>query len=228
MRLIKYLFLAILMFVLLAIFVILNLGNLLDVSEAPKKSDVIVSLGGGDLNRIKKSLELYEKDFSKKDILILTGNHKNINNPRTKYIETNNSSKINIIETFDTKNTYEEMVFIKTFLMENNYTSALIVSDAPHSKRITYLLNTIKIENSTNLEFNIVSSSDKWWNKEFYYKNARARIFAITEAIKLIFSYFRYGIIEKIGMAEVIDELIPPVDDKFKMQTEKNLYKYLN
>jgi uncharacterized SAM-binding protein YcdF (DUF218 family) len=228
MKFIKYLFLTILIFIILGTFIILNLGNFLDISEAPKKSDVIVSLGGGDLDRVKKSLELYKKDFSTKNILILTGNNENINDPRIKYIKTNNTSKINIIETFDTKNTYEEMIFIKKFLIEKNYTSAIIVSDAPHSKRISYLLNTIKIENSSNLEFNIVSSSGQWWNKELYYKNIRARIFAALEGLKLLSSYFRYGIIEKIGMTDIVDELLPPVDQEFKKQTEKYLYKYLN
>jgi uncharacterized SAM-binding protein YcdF (DUF218 family) len=228
MKFIKYLFFTILIFIILGTFIILNLGNFLDISEAPKKSDVIVSLGGGDLDRVKKSLELYKKDFSTKNILILTGSNENINDPRIKYIKSNDISEINIVETFDTKNTYEEMIFIKNFLIEKNYTSAIIVSDAPHSKRISYLLNTIKIENSSNLEFNIVSSSGQWWNKELYYKNIRARIFAILEGIKLLSSYLRYGFIEKIGMTDRVDGLVPPADQEFKKQTEKYLYKYLN
>lgn len=228
MKFIKYLFFTILIFIILGTFIILNLGNFLDISEAPKKSDIIVSLGGGDLDRVKKSLELYNKNFSTKNILILTGNNENINDPRIKYIKSNNTSEINIIEIFDTKNTYEEMIFIKTFLIEKNYTSAIIVSDAPHSKRIKYLLDTIKTKNSSNLEFNIVSSSGQWWNKELYYKNIRARIFATLESIKLLFSYFRYGLIEKIGMSDVVDELIPSADNELKKQTEKYLYKYLN
>lgn len=229
MRFIKYLFLTILILIILGAFTILNLGNFLDVSETPRKSDIIVSLGGGDLDRIKKSLELYNKDFSKKNILILTGSHKNINDPRIKYIKTNNTSEINIIEISNTKNTYEEMVFIKTFLIEKKYTSAIIVSDAPHSKRISYLLDKVKIKNSSNLEFNIVSSSTEWWNKELYYKNIRARIFAISEVIKILFSYIRYEFLEKIGFDNnTLNEIIPSSNEKFKIQMEKSLYKYLN
>lgn len=228
MRFIKYLFLTVLIFVCLGFFIILNLGKFLDISEEPKKSDIIVSLGGGDLDRIKKSIDLYNKDFSTKKILILTGINDNINDPRIKYIKTINTSEINIIEIFDTKNTYEEMVFIKTFLIEKNYTSAIIVSDAPHSRRINYLLNTIKVKNSSNLEFNIVSSSAKWWNKETYYKNIRAKVFASSELIKLLFSYVRYGVLAEIGMLDKFDETIQPIDDKFKRQMEKSLYKYLN
>lgn len=228
MRFIKYLFLTVLIFIVLGVFIIINLGNFLDISEEPKKSDIIVCLGGGDLDRIKKSLELYNNGFSTKNILILTGNNKNSSDLRIKYIKTNNTSEINILETFNTKNTYEEIIFIKTFLIEKNYTSAIIVSDAPHSKRISYLLNTIKIENSSNLEFNIVSSSGQWWNKELYYKNIRARIFAIQEVIKLLSSYVMYGIIEKIGMTNIVNKIIPPADEKFKHQVEKYLYKHLN
>ena len=106
--------------------------------------------------------------------------------------------------------------------------SAIIVSDAPHSRRINYLLNTIKVKNSSNLEFNIVSSSAKWWNKETYYKNIRAKVFASSELIKLLFSYVRYGVLAEIGMLDKFDKTIQPIDDKFKRQMEKSLYKYLN
>ena len=70
MRFIKYLFLTVLIFVCLGFFIVLNLGKFLDISEEPKKSDIIVSLGGGDLDRIKKTKDLYNKDFSTKKILI--------------------------------------------------------------------------------------------------------------------------------------------------------------
>jgi len=43
---------------LIAIFILfLNLGNILDLTSTPKKSDIIVVLGGGKDSRIKKGLE---------------------------------------------------------------------------------------------------------------------------------------------------------------------------
>ena len=227
MKFINYLFFTILLFIILGTFIILNLGNFLDISEAPKKSDVIVSLGGGDLDRVKKSLELYKKDFSTKNILILTGSSENANDPRIKYIKSNNISEINIVEAFDTKNTYEEMIFIKTFLIEKNYTSAIIVSDAPHSKRISYLLNIIKIENSSNLEFNIVSSSGLWWNKELYYKNIRAKVFASSESFKLIYSYFMYDIAEPLGLINFFKKYITPIANELRKNYVRFTYQYL-
>ena len=227
MRFIKYLFLTVLIFVCLGFFIVLNLGKFLDISEEPKKSDIIVSLGGGDLDRIKKSIDLYNKDFSTKKILILTGINDNINDPRIKYIKTINTSEINIIEIFDTKNTYEEMVFIKTFLIEKNYTSAIIVSDAPHSRRINYLLNTIKVKNSSNLEFNIVSSSAKWWNKETYYKNIRAKVFASSESFKLIYSYFMYDIAEPLGLIDFFKKYITPIANELRKNYVRFTYQYL-
>ena len=51
----------------------LNLGKILDKSDFPKESDVIISLGGDDNHRIKKAIELYENSFSKKRLIIITG-----------------------------------------------------------------------------------------------------------------------------------------------------------
>ena len=49
-----------LFFVFCYIFIFLNLGKFLNVTGEPVNSDVIVSLGGGDLERIKKAIELYK------------------------------------------------------------------------------------------------------------------------------------------------------------------------
>lgn len=78
MKILKVFFFSLAIFSLIIIFLIINLGNFLDISEEPIKSDVIVSLGGGNLDRTKKAFELYEKDFSLKKIIILTGDERTI------------------------------------------------------------------------------------------------------------------------------------------------------
>ena len=50
-----------------------NLGNFLDVTQEPSKTDLVVCLGGGDYKtRIKKTVEIYNKNFSNTNTIILT------------------------------------------------------------------------------------------------------------------------------------------------------------
>jgi len=50
-----------------------SLGNFFDVSGNEISSDIIVSLGGDNGTRIKKTLNLYDKNMSRSNKVILTG-----------------------------------------------------------------------------------------------------------------------------------------------------------
>ena len=234
MKFIKYLFLTILIFVVLATFIILNLGNFLDISEAPKKSDIIVSLGGGDLDRVKKSLELYQNGYSIKKIIILTGDERstkdiseNLDDKRIKYLKENHLNTDNIIYKNSVKNTIEELNYLKEFMIENKYTSAIIISDAPHTKRIEYLLSNINKLNDQNLNFTIVKSDVKWWSKKYYYKNKEAQIFAVLEGLKLIYLYFIYEIAEPLGIMNFFDKILAPKANEINKDLDIFTYRYL-
>lgn len=63
------------LFLLVAFFYSLSvyLPKFLDVTGEPVKSDLIVSLGGVNGGRIKKTLELYNQGYSKSGFILLTG-----------------------------------------------------------------------------------------------------------------------------------------------------------
>ena len=48
----------------------LNLGKWLDVTQKPVNSDLVVCLGGGTIDRVKKSIELFEKGYANKFLLL--------------------------------------------------------------------------------------------------------------------------------------------------------------
>ncbi len=196
-----------LFFVFCYIFIFLNLGKFLNVTKEPVNSDVIVSLGGGDLERIKKAIELYKNGYALQNLLILTGNQPlSKKDPRIEYINKNNLKNINIINIENTKNTKEEVIYIKNFLINNNYKSAILVSDPPHSRRISTLINLLKINNDDNLTFNLVATDSKWWSNNTYYENKKGRKFAFLEAIKLSYAYLAYGALEKIGILNSFED----------------------
>ncbi|MCK5536878.1 MAG: hypothetical protein KAI79_08625 [Bacteroidales bacterium] len=69
----KKIILSIISLFLLLIFVFLNSGIWIDVTEKPVKSDIIVCLGGGTIERVKKSIELLNGSYAQKDVFLLIG-----------------------------------------------------------------------------------------------------------------------------------------------------------
>ena len=174
-------------FLLLLVFVGLNLGKWVDVTEKPVKSDIIVCLGGGTIDRVKKSIELLEQGYAGKQVFLLIGESW-YNQP---YI-TKNHPDISIVIDESPKNTAEEVKFIKAYMKEHSYKSALIVTDPPHSGRVSLLTSLVSIEEDDNLTFRMIGSDVKWWNREHYYKNERARRAVVHETMGITYSFFAY------------------------------------
>ena len=179
MRKIVFVFVA---FFLLLIFVFFNLGKWLDVTEKPVKSDIIVCLGGGTIDRVKKSIELFDGGYADKQLFLLIGESW-YNQP---YIKKNYPG-INIVIDEGPKNTKEEVRFIKQYMKKYNYKSALIVTDPPHSGRVKLLTSLVSVENDADMTFFIIDSGVKWWDREHYYDNERARGSVWHESIRILY-----------------------------------------
>ena len=95
-------------FFLLFSFSFLNLGKWLDVTEKPQRSDIIVCLGGGTLERVKKSIELYKNGYAKHREVIILGESW-YNQPYLK----KNYPNISVSIDESPKNTQEEVHYCK-------------------------------------------------------------------------------------------------------------------
>ena len=187
-------------FVLIALFLLfsfvgLNLGKWLDVTEKPVKSDIIVCLGGGKIDRVKKSIELFEEGYAGKQVFFLIGESW-YNQP---YIKTNHPD-MNIVIDEGPKNTKEEVLLIKRYMKEHGYNSALIVTDPPHSRRVSLLTSLISVEGDEALKFHLAASPVKWWDSEHYYGNKRARIYVEHEIKGILYTLLTYGFLNIIGL----------------------------
>ncbi len=226
-------FIALILIVLFLVF-FLNLGNFLDIAKEPVKSDVIICFGGGEEERIAKAIELYKSSYSNKNILILTGDHRsreerkvNAIDNRLKYLENNNIDNNNIIHKRDTKSTKGDVLYAKEYMISNGYTSAIIVSDPYHSRRIQYLTDVLNIDNDSNLSFNIVGADLKWLNSRTFYLTKIGQVTIIDEFIKLLGSYMAYGILEKLGILEIVKEHTNPIYLRAKHIIKKVRQYYL-
>lgn len=165
-------------------FMLLNLGKWIDVTAEPVKSDIVICLGGGTIERVKKSIELLEEGYAQKHIFLLLG-ESGYNQP---YIKKNYPDLSVEIEE-SPKNTKEEVLFIHKYMKMHNYESALIVTDPPHSGRVKLLTSILSVKEEEAMTFFLVGSDVKWWDAAKYYKNERARNFAWHESIRILYRF---------------------------------------
>ena len=176
------------------------IGHFLDISDNKKETfDILVSLGGDNGNRIKKTLSIYQDNYSKSNKLIITGIDNFDKNMkifeldwRANYLIKKGIKKENIIYNNSAENTLEEIFFIKRYMIKNNLSTVAIISDAPHSRRIHFFANTVAKFKEAGINLTIIASENNWWNKNSYFTNPEAIIFTINEIIKLTYYYINF------------------------------------
>jgi len=168
------------LFLTLFTFVFFNLGKWLDVTEKPVTSDIVICLGGGTVDRVKKSITLLEQGYTNKFLLLGESWY---NQP---YIK-KNYPKLSVEIDETPTNTEEEVLFIKNYMQKHGYKSALIVTDPPHTRRVKVLASKL-LDNDDNITFRMIGSDVVWWEKRHYYTNAQARNTAWHEVIKNLYT----------------------------------------
>ena len=216
------------MLILLIVFGIygfLNLGQYLDVVEKPVESDMIVCLGGGkNLILVKKSVVLYDSDYSKNNVLIVTG--------RTPFTQKNQyadkrmaylyelDSNISVVYNPYTRNTAEDILYIKKYMQGHRYSTVTIMIDSPHSRRVKIWAGILGLKDKYTV--NLVGSDEDWWGREQYYLNDKSRYSAFSELLKIPYNYLLYGILDKFGYLPEIHEL----EEKFELR--KTMHKIID
>ena len=158
------------------------MGKWVDVTEKPVKSDIVVCLGGGTIDLVKKSIELFEEGYADKQVFLLLGESW-YNQP---YIKQNYPA-MHILIDESPKNTKEEVLFIKKYLKKHGYRSALIVTDPPHSRRVSLLTSLLSVEGDENMIYYMIGSDVQWWDAGQYYMNEHARNSVMHESIKILY-----------------------------------------
>jgi len=164
----------------------------LDVTQKPRKSDIIFCLGGNKY-RTYKSLMLLSNNYSKYNTLYFFGGKKLFYN-HLKHLHIDGMLidpivlKKNIIFIANMKNTMDEIQFIKKVSSSYGYSNLIIVTDPTHSFRVKLMLDTF----TKNLNYIIVSSKPAWANKKDL--NVKMIIFTIKELFKIPYNYVKYKV----------------------------------
>lgn len=212
MQLKKYYKKVIILFILIITFYsIKNLGYLFDITTEPIKSDIILCLGGDKTDKIRIALELFQNNYSLKNKIIITDKYQEMIDKKISLLKKEGLKEENIISNVSTLNTYDELKFIKKYMIENNYKSVVIISVKPHSRRIEMLINNFIHFSNENITYSLVGPNSDWWEKKQYYNNKKAILFIINETFKIIYNYIYYK----------LDLLF-----NFNIETTHNLLKY--
>jgi len=87
----------------------------------------------------------------------------------------------------------EEVLFIKKYMLHNNYKSVLFVSHPQHSRRISSLANLIAGYKDVGLSLSVVSCNPGWWKKSRYYTSKTSFIVTMHEMEKLFYNLLKYS-----------------------------------
>lgn len=159
----------------------------LNVSQQPSPADVIVVLGGGDGPRERYAVQLYQQGFA--PIILVSGYGDSVPNS-INLIRDGGVPERRLLINDKATSTYNEAQQVLNLLIEMDAHSALIVTDAIHTRRAraTYL----HVIAEHNIKITMVSPNpdiepSTWWN-------SKHSDFVITEYAKMLYYWVAYGV----------------------------------
>jgi uncharacterized SAM-binding protein YcdF (DUF218 family) len=164
------------------------LHDYLDVSQPPRPADFVVVLGGNTNSRVHTALALYRQGLVSGVIASGCSPHLEM---QLALFEQGGVPSDAILVNDHAKNTWNEAKQVLALLQTEGATSALIITDRFHTRRVRATYAHLKGDLDIKLTFVASSdtlSSDNWW------KNASGRSNVLKEYPKLVYYLLRHGI----------------------------------
>ncbi|UOA08287.1 YdcF family protein [Methylobacter sp. S3L5C] len=183
---------------LLVAILFLNLGHWLSTpANTSVKADLIVTLGGGEVERDKMAVELYKAGYAPK--ILLTGMFPSLRagqsyykSPRSLFFLKQGIPPEALLFDGLSVNTHQEALNLATLLTVHHWHSVLVVSDPPHLRRINFCLQPVF--KNAGLSYRVIQSTTPTWQADRWWQDKRWRQFCLNEMVKLIFYALVYGV----------------------------------
>lgn len=182
-------------FFIIAVFGVLRLDHWLIVSDQAQNSGAIVLLGGGTGERMIKALELYQANYA--PVLLITDSVypdprlKNFfGNSVRQFFMNNGVPGENIFIVEGCLNTYSEAVNTVHFLKSKGISSAIIVSDPFHMRRVKLCFD--KADKEKEIRFLYVPADIPWMQKPWYLQTKGVK-YVFDETVKWVYYSLRYA-----------------------------------
>lgn len=79
---------------------------------------------------------------------------------------------------------------VRGFMAEKRLESAIIVSDPPHMRRLTWVYG--RVFEGTSFKIRLSPSDPPWWHADYWWAQARSRNFVFKELAKIIYYRLNY------------------------------------
>ncbi len=162
----------------------------LDVTEAPRQADFVVVLGGGDGSRAATAAELYLQGYASR--VIVSGCIPGTLEADLEILTEAGIPPDAITTLKDAESTWEEARQVLDVLHAAQASSALVVTEAFHSRRAWATYRHRQSDPKIELTFIDAPrdfSAENWWRDKSGWPLTRA------EFVKLAYYLFRYGVL---------------------------------
>lgn len=162
--------------------------DFLDVTEAPHNADYAVILGAGK-NRTRKAIDLYQGNVVSK--VMICGFYPDKLQFQIDLLWAAGLPESDVVINIGGSNTWQEAKRVLKILTEQGAHSALIVTDAYHTRRARATYAHLQQNPAIQLSFVAAYATvtpDTWWQKP------RSRSPVLREYLKLAYYLVRYGV----------------------------------
>ena len=174
---------------------ILRAGYFLEATaHAPVKADLMVALGGDDGGRVNSTVELYRKGFA--PLVLLTGEgvhsktRKQFMSYRARYLLDEGIPQAALLFDYRSNSSWDEAVNTLQLMREMKLDRALVVSDPPHMRRLSWVWD--KVFAGSGKTYTLVASEMDELNPEFWWRTSPNAQFVFGEYIKLAYYLIQY------------------------------------
>lgn len=168
-------------------------GAYLIIADELQPAQAIVMLSGGDDSRMEEALSLYHDKYGKVIILTETGrqleNYDSLhsNDIRIQLLTNGVPSGNILITDIKVSSTLDEAYAIKKLLTNQQFSSAIIVTDPYHTRRTALVFRSVFSDSQIKLIFRPVRGS--WFNSKTWFLTLDGWKYTILEYLKL-FGYY--------------------------------------
>ncbi len=168
-----------------------NIGHWLATpQDDPVPADVVVVLGGGEKERLRKAIDLYHAGYAHQ--VLLMGLHWQADRLTTPYLHwrvrlllSAGLPKEALLFDDQSRNSYEEAQNAARLMKTQHWRSALVVSDPPHLRRVAMVWRRVAALN--DIEYRLIASEPSTWDEAQWWRDKVWAKFVGMEVVKLAY-----------------------------------------
>ncbi len=172
-------------------------GEFLVINEEPVKSDVIIMLSGGGIERLEKSVELYQQVYAP-FLIISNGSEDNL----AQAAQTMGVARNSLILENKAKSTRDNAFYSKELMVKYQFDSAIVISSNFHMRRVKS--NFTQVFRGSGIRLTFTSASRTGYNPDQWWSTKTDRKTTVVEYIKLVGNFFGiHGNLAKEKLEEI-------------------------